>query len=226
MGAYKHFIFDMDGTLSDTAKATSIACNEAAKKLGLPPFSLEQVKAAMGYPGIEYYQMLFRSVKPAVTIEPGIKQSSMQELLPAFQEETDLGEAREIRRIGKGMLFPGIEEILEELKGLGAELYIASTGRPDHINLLLDVTGIRHFFKSICCGRSRKVEMTGEIISAAGASFLGDWLFTGDRHIDAEAAKGNGILAVGAGFGYCLEEERELFDVIAESPGDLLELAK
>ncbi|MDR1176746.1 MAG: HAD family hydrolase [Treponema sp.] len=226
MGVYKHFIFDMDGTLSDTAKATIIACNEAAKKLGLPPFSAEQVKAAMGYPGLEYYQVLLGNVKPGSHIESNIKQSFTRELLLAFQAETDLGEAREIRRIGRGMLFPGIEEILEELKGLGVELYIASTGHPDHINLLLDVTGIRPFFKSICCGRSRKVEMTGEIISTAGTSFLGDWLFVGDRHIDAEAAKGNGILAVGAGYGYCLEEERELFDIIAERPEDLLKLAK
>ncbi|MDR2305074.1 MAG: HAD family hydrolase [Treponema sp.] len=226
MGAYKHFIFDMDGTLSDTAKATSIACNEAAKKLGLPPFPVEQVKAAMGYPGLEYYHVLLGNVKPALNIGSGIKRSFTQELLLAFQKETDLGEALEIQRIGKGMLFPGVEEILEELKDLEVELYIASTGRPDHINLLLDVTGIRSFFKSICCGRSRKVEMTGEIIRTAGASFSEDWLFVGDRHIDAEAAKGNGILAVGAGYGYCLEEERELFDIIAESPGDLLKLAK
>jgi phosphoglycolate phosphatase len=211
MGVYKHFIFDMDGTLSDTAKATTIACNEAAKKMGLPPFPAERVKAAMGYPGLEYYQVLLGNVK--------------QEIILTFQKETDLGEAREIQRIGREMLFPGIEEILTELKDRGVELYIASTGHPDHIKLLLDVTGIRPFFKSIHCGRPRKVEMTGEIIAAAGASFLGDWLFTGDKHIDAEAAKGNGILAVGAGYGYCLEKEKHLFDIIVETPGDLLKLA-
>jgi phosphoglycolate phosphatase len=211
MGAYKHFIFDMDGTLTDTAKATVIACNAAAEKLGLPAFPIERVKAAMGYPGIEYYQALFGAVK--------------QDLLLAFQKETDLGEAREIQCIGREMLFPGIRETLEALCGLEAELYIASTGHPDHINLLLDVTGIRPYFKMICCGRPRKIEMTGEIMAAAGAFGTGGWLFVGDKHIDAEAARGNGILAVGAGYGYCSEKERHLFDMIAESPGELLKMA-
>jgi phosphoglycolate phosphatase len=180
--------------------------------LGHPPFSFEQVKAAMGYPGIEYYKVLLGDVE--------------RKLLLAFQREADAGEAREIGRIGKAMLFPGVTETLEELRSRGAELYVASTGHPDHINLLLDVTGIRPYFTGIYCGKPRKVEMTGEIIAAAGPSAAGEWVFIGDRHIDAEAARGNGIMAVGAGFGYCPENEKQLFDRIAEKPSDLLKLAR
>ncbi|MDR2662456.1 MAG: HAD family hydrolase [Treponema sp.] len=211
MGAYKHFIFDMDGTLTDTAKATAIACNEAAEKLGLPPFPAERVKAAMGYPGLEYYQVLLGAAN--------------DDLLLDFQKETDLREAREIERIGREMLFPGVRETLEALCGLGVGLYVASTGHPDHINLLLDVTGIRRCFRMIRCGRPRKIEMTGEIMAASGAFGTGGWLFIGDKHIDAEAARGNGIPAAGAGYGYCSEKERRLFDMIIESPGELLALA-
>jgi phosphoglycolate phosphatase-like HAD superfamily hydrolase len=41
------------------------------------------------------------------------------------------------------------------------------------------------------------------------------WLFIGDQHIDAETA-------TGAGYGYCSEKERHLFDMIVETPGELL----
>jgi phosphoglycolate phosphatase len=211
MGAYRHFIFDMDGTLADTAKATAAACNAAAEKLGLPPFPFEQVKAAMGYPGLEYYEALLGAVPRDFILE--------------FQKETDLTEAREIERIGREMLFPGVRETLEALRGLERELYIASTAQPDHINLLLDVTGIRSCFTMIRCGQNRKVEMTAEIMSAAKAAGPGGWLFLGDMHIDAEAARGNGILAAGAGYGYCSEKARPLFDLVVETPAELLALA-
>jgi phosphoglycolate phosphatase len=211
MGVYRQFIFDMDGTLSDTAKATGRAVRETAEKLGMPPPPPEKVKAAMGYPGMEYYHMLLGDIGNG--------------LLAAFAAETDRNEDREIRRIGRDMLFPGIREALDSLLGLGAELYVASTGHPNHVNLLLDVTGTRCCFKKVYCGRPRKVEMVRELMAAFGARGPEGWLMVGDKHIDAEAARGSRILAVGAGFGYCLEEERHLFDLVLETPGELAVLA-
>jgi phosphoglycolate phosphatase len=211
MGVYKHFIFDMDGTLSDTAKATVRAVRETAEKLGMSPPPAEKVKAAMGYPGLEYYHVLLGDIG--------------EDLLAAFAAETDCNEDREIRRIGRDMLFPGIREVLDSLLGLGTELYVASTGHPNHVNLLLDVTGTRHCFKEVYCGRPRKVEMVRELMAAARARSPEGWLMVGDKHIDAEAARGSRILAVGAGFGYCLEEEQRLFDLVVKKPGELIALA-
>ncbi|MDR3138313.1 MAG: HAD family hydrolase [Treponema sp.] len=211
MDVYRHFIFDMDGTLSDTARATVRATRKTAEKLGMPPPSAEKVKAVMGYPGLEYYRMLLGDIG--------------QDLLAAFAAEADRNEDREIRRIGRDMLFPGIREALDSLLGLGVELYIASTGHPDHIALLLDVTGIRRCFKKVYCGRPRKAEMVQELMAAAGALSPEGWLMVGDMHIDAEAARSNRILAVGAGFGYCPEEKQHLFDVVVETPGELAALA-
>ncbi|MDR2184984.1 MAG: HAD family hydrolase [Treponema sp.] len=211
MDVYRHFIFDMDGTISDTAKATVGAAREAAEKLGISPPPAKKIKAVMGYPGQEFYRMLLGDIG--------------DDLLSAFAAETDRNEDREIRRIGRDMLFPGIREALDSLLGLGVELYIASTGHPGHIDLLLDVTGIRRCFKKVYCGRPRKTEMVRELMAAAGARGPEGWIMVGDKHIDAEAARGSRIPAVGAGFGYCLEEERHLFDIVVESPGELVTLA-
>jgi phosphoglycolate phosphatase-like HAD superfamily hydrolase len=196
----------MDGTLTDTAKATIGACNVAAAKIGFPPLGLEQIQAAMGYPGLEFVEVLLGDID--------------RDTLLAFQRETDSVENKEIRRIGRNILFPGVRETLEGLHLRGAELFVASTGSPEHVNLLTDITGIRSLFSGIFSDMPRKVKMTAKIM--AGFTDKTEWLFVGDKRIDAEAAKGNGILAVGAGFGYCTEPS--LFDMVITIPQKLLDM--
>jgi phosphoglycolate phosphatase len=206
MAAFSHIIFDLDGTLADTAKATDAACKTVCEKLGFPPLSGERIRAAMGFPGIEFYNVLLEKAD--------------RRDLSEFQKECDAAEDLEIRRNGRDMLFPGIWETLKRLKEKGTDLFIASTGSPAHVNLLVDITGIRSFFAGLYYGQPRKVEMTREIITRYGKT--GNWLFVGDKSIDAEAAGKNGIPSAGAMYGYCTEPE--LFDIALKSPGDLLSL--
>jgi phosphoglycolate phosphatase-like HAD superfamily hydrolase len=203
----QHIIFDMDGTLTDTAKAAAAACNQAAERFGLPPFSEDAVRRVMGYPVPEFYHLLL----------PG----SGDTLIRRFEAAADEAENRMTKLLGKNMLFGGVMDMLDWVSCHNIDMYIASTGSAEHVDLMLEVTGIRHFFTAVFCDRPRKVEMVAEIVGAGSAA---QWLMLGDKHIDAQAAKQNGVLAVGAGYGYCGPEEEPLFDLIIRHPRELLEL--
>jgi phosphoglycolate phosphatase len=205
----KRFIFDMDGTLSDTAKATAAALNTIAEKRGVPPIGKAALKEAMGLPGVEFWRKIL----------PGFD----EEFLRSFEAELSAEEDRIIETMGSAILFPGIAGTLEQLRKRGADLYIASTGSPAHVEATLGASGIKRLFTGIYCGRNRKIEMVREILNHDDP---GRWIMIGDKCFDAEAAKNNGIYAIGAGYGYCDKTDYFLFDEIIDRPGRLLEIAE
>jgi phosphoglycolate phosphatase-like HAD superfamily hydrolase len=144
-----------------------------------------------------------------------------KEFLRRFEAELSAEEDLIIETMGIAILFPDIARALERLKERGADLYIASTGSPAHVEATLGASGIKRLFKGIHCGRSRKIEMVGEIINQDDPV---RWIMVGDKCFDAEAAKGNGIYSIGAGYGYCDKNDYCLFDEIIDSPERLLEM--
>ena len=198
----KNIIFDLDGTLSDTIKATAQAIREVGGKYNLPELTDERIRAAMGLADMEFYAFLF----------PGIQG------LGQIGQEIDAIEEDAIRRIKAGMLFPGVAEMLEELHKAGHKLYIASTGNTDHVSATVVSAGIEQYFTKISCNRPEKISMVKELIAGSDKS---NWLMVGDMFKDSEAAKGNGITALGAAFGYLKPKDHTLFDAILQKPCDI-----
>lgn len=204
---FKRIIFDMDGTLADTAKASLAACNRVARQMGLPLLTAEQVKRTIGYATPEFYHRLL----------PGVDAGLVQR----FGDEVELLEADMIRRLGPQILFGGVAGMLKALAGRGVPLYIASTGSQEHVDITLSAGGIRHFFASVHCGQPQKVDMVRGIVGPGGP---GGWLMVGDKAKDVQAARGSGIAVAGAGFGYCGPKEAPLFDFVLDSPADILDV--
>ncbi|GHV13837.1 hypothetical protein FACS189491_09350 [Spirochaetia bacterium] len=204
-----HVIFDMDGTLSDTAKATSAGFHKLAKEWGFPPVTDEAIRNAMGHPSVEFCQIIL----PALDDERAEK----------FVAELDILEEAAIRELKKSLLFPGIEEMLARLNSLDIDCYIASTGSTDHVNCMMDTTGLRRYFASLYCNEKRKDNMVKKILNGSNPT---EWLMVGDKHIDASAARENNVLSLGAAFGYCTPADEDLFDGILRRPEEIFELVK
>ncbi|MDR1419055.1 MAG: HAD family hydrolase [Treponema sp.] len=204
----KHFIFDVDGTLSDTVKATARVIGELSEKWGFPAAGEDAIREAMGYPSLEFCRKLLPACGGG--------------RLRRFEAELSLAEDAAIRSIGGAILFPGVAETLGRLKETGAELYAASTGSPSHVAAVLEASGISSLFTEICCGKPRKVEMVRTIVKRDDPS---RFVMVGDKRFDAEAAGRNGIHSVGAGYGYCTERDYDLFDEIISRPEALLDMA-
>lgn len=203
----RHLIFDMDGTLADTAKASVLACERERAAFSLPKLEPEQVKRAIGIANPYFYEALY----PDYPVP----------LVHAYGEKVEIAEEALVHELGEELLFPGVLKMLQRLKEMGVPMYIASTGSKEHVDAVLGATGITHFFTEIRCNEPEKTAMVGRLLAGRDSR---DWAMVGDRSKDWQAAKNNGVLSVGAAFGYCDEQERDGFDLIVETPDDVVDL--
>ena len=201
-------IFDLDGTLSDSAFLTVEAFKCIAPNIGLPVPSMEAVRRAIGYATPEFYYRLFPDQDRDLVLKTGIL---------VEQEELRL-----LPSLGERLLFEGCRELLTRLEEKGIRLCIASTGARDHVYPVLEATGIRDFFETVSCERPDKTEMLRELTKGSDKS---ECLVVGDMKKDYEAARANGIVSAGACFGYCVKENSD-FDFYISSPLDLLDILK
>jgi phosphoglycolate phosphatase len=201
----RHLIFDLDGTLADTVLATVPAMAKAAPRHGLPPLPAEAVRRAVGIANPVFYHALYPAIDPA--------------RVRAFGEDVDRLEEACIRRLGEGVLFPGVRALLEALAAMGVMLHIASTGSPAHVDAVLCSAGILPLFDDVCCGEPAKEAMVRRLV---GKGEPQAWAMVGDHQKDRDAAHANGILALGAGFGYVPIAERAQFDRVFDTPSALV----
>ena len=199
-------IFDMDGTLTDSAVLTIAAFNNVVPTQGIPVPSIEKIRMATGYSTPEFYYILF----------PNYPRGQVLEIGRLVEQE----ELRILPSIGKRLLFNGCGELLECLKERGIRLYIASTGDRDHVFPVLEETGIIGFFDTISCERPDKTEMLRELSHDRNKN---GYIMVGDMKKDHEGACANGIFSVGACYGYCRRELTE-FDLYIDTPLELLQV--
>lgn len=201
-------VFDLDGTLFQTALVTVPAVQDSFRDAGLVVPDVAVILDFIGKPMSE----LTTWVHTVCGDRDG--QQIMRRI---DQRELELAES-------VGQLFPGVTEVLEGLKGEYRALALCTNGGPEYVNRIIDSQGIRPFFDMVRCRNDEtdsKPMMVAEILrnldSAAG-------VVTGDRREDVEAAHRNSLLAVGAGYGYGSDDELRCADAIAADPGAIPEL--
>lgn len=126
---YKTVIFDMDGTLLDSLSDIYDCVELYLKKFGYPPRSIDEVKRAMGGGAAN----LVRSMLP--------EDLSQHEYEAFFKEYIPYYEAH---GKDKTAAYPGIIELLNDLKAGGAKLAVVSS-KPQKAALAL----CEHYFNGL-----------------------------------------------------------------------------
>ena len=204
----KCVIFDLDGTLSDSAILTMSAFDKIAPLKGLPVPSLEDVRRTTGYATPEFYFRLLPQFNKELVLEAG-----------SLVEEEELNV---LPSVAENLLFPGCRQMLSHLKKKSIDLHIASTGERKHVFSILEETGITDLFDTVFCGNPDKTESVREIITRYEKD---ECVLVGDMKKDFDAAHANGIISIGACYGYCKPELSE-FDFYIDAPLDLLDVLK
>ena len=184
-------VFDLDGTLVDTAPDLTNALNDVLVRRGHEPVSGETIRSAVGMGARIMIKTALAKAGATGEIEP---------MLAEFLAYYDANIAAESRP------FPGAVASLEMLKGRGATLAICTNKREYLARKLIAALGLDGFFQAIAGRDSFPVakphpgHLTKTIAAAGGA--LSRAIMVGDSEVDILAAKGARLPVVMVSFGY------------------------
>jgi phosphoglycolate phosphatase len=187
-------IFDLDGTLVDSAPDLARAVNETLDLEGLPHITAEQTRRMVGQGA--------RVLIERAALLGGVKFSAerFEALTKAFIEFYRADIARETT------VFPGVSEALKELANAGAKLAVCTNKRTDLSGQLLDALGLTGHFSAIVGSdavaqkKPHPDHFRAAVQRAGGA--LRRAIMVGDTAADVGAAKSADAPIILVRFGY------------------------
>jgi phosphoglycolate phosphatase len=187
-------VFDLDGTLVDTAPDLLRALNLTLDLEGLPHASLGQMRAIVG-------QGARATIERAAALAGArFAAARLDQLTEAFVRFYRADIAAESQP------FPGAEEALMVLQGAGARLAVCTNKRTELSVELLRALELEERFSAIVGAdavqnRKPHPEHYRETVARAGG-VLRDSIMIGDSAPDIASAKGAGAPALAVSFGY------------------------
>lgn len=193
-GALDTIVFDLDGTLVDTAGDLTASLNHALAMLGRPPVAAESVRAMVGQGARRL-------------LERGLAASG-----PLTAELVEAGVGPFLSHYGANIAvhsrpFEAVETVLDRLAGAGWRLAIC-TNKPEALaRKLVCELGWAGRFHALLGADSRPWRKPDprhllDTVSEAGGRRA---VFVGDSRTDAETALSAGVPLVLVGFGYSIE---------------------
>ncbi len=190
MSRYRHVLFDLDGTLIDSAPAILASYRQAFAAAGVTP--VVPVDAAIvGPPLTETLQLLSGSRDPAL----------IARLAERFKESYDTAGYRQTAA------YPGVDELLAQLAASGRLLAIATNKRLHPTRLILDHLGWSRHFDAVYAldmfepRLPDKAAMIARLLADKGIA-VDAAVYVGDRSEDGESADANHLPFLAATWGY------------------------
>lgn len=190
MPCYQHVIFDLDGTLIDSAPAILSSFRDAFATLGITPkVAIED--GVIGPPLTETLELLSGSTDPAL----------IARLTEQFKSSYDTA------GLLRTAAYDGIDEMLGQLSKAGLSLSIATNKRIHPTRLILDHLGWSPYFDAIYAldlfqpRLANKAAMIGRLLSDREIP-LAAAVYIGDRTEDGESADANQLPFIATTWGY------------------------
>lgn len=179
-------IFDMDGTLWNSAREVALAWNQVITKKGMKPLTDQDLARVMGLPMDKLARALF----------PEMEAQASYDLMDAcVMVENDYLE------IHGAALYPGVEETLRALRH-NYPLYIVSNCQCGYIEAFLAHYGFGELFSDIQCYGVNKKQKGENIRIVAERNGLDRAIYVGDIEGDYHATVEAGGLFVHAAYGF------------------------
>jgi phosphoglycolate phosphatase len=211
----KAIVFDLDGTLVDSAPEIATALNHAMAQIGEPPFPLAEVQSFIGG-GAKV------AIQRALAARGSrIDDRAFDALMASFYKVY-----AEVSESGNG-LYAGVHETLGELRRRGIPLAVC-TNKAEHITAIaLRALGIASYFAAVVGARDdlpRKPapDMLLEALKRLGAR-PEEALVVGDSRSDVGSARAAGCPVIAVSYGYAHGPVADLqADRLIEHMPDLL----
>ena len=183
-GKDKIFVFDLDGTLADTAPALLNAGNMVLRSIGRNPIELEQYKGFIGGGTKKQVEKLLISTG-------GIPDRGLDFYFKFFQEQYYEDPVKEC------YLYEGVLELIEVLKSHGVKLTVCTQKFENSAKKVLSQLNVYKYFDGFAYGDSTGALKPDPKVFYHSVKGLGDgtYFYVGDTEVDLLLAK-----AVGAKF--------------------------
>ena len=215
-------IFDLDGTLVDTAPDLTAALNKVLDDAGHRSVPLSEVTHLVGDGARALVERGFDMVGAPLA---GVALEAQIESFIAYYGAHLADESRP---------YEGVEETLQALHDEGARLGVCTNKRAHFSQRLLDEIGLARYFAAIAGGDSLPVKKPDPRHVLAAIEWAGGQpecaVMVGDSLKDMEAARGAGVACVAVAYGYganaaTLAAADAVIATFAELPGVLARLS-
>lgn len=211
---YSTVIFDLDGTVLDTAEGIMIGANYTAIQMGVPELTVEQQRSFIGPPPLKSFMR-----------ECGFTEDVAREAVKIYRnryKEKGKFEAKH---------YQNIKELLTALKEKNCTTAVATLKRDDLAKEILGNFELNTYFDSINgvddADTLSKSDLILMCLKELGQSDLSKVVLIGDSIHDATGAEEVGIDFIAVTYGYGFENKIEASKCkhvsIAENVEDLLE---
>lgn len=181
-------IFDMDGTLWDSAEGVALSWTEIVHK----EYDKERVITTEDIQGVMGRTM----DKIADALFPELSKEDRMSLLRKCCNYEN-----EYLRIHGGNLFPELEETLKALQD-EYDLYIVSNCQSGYIEAFLEHYGFGHYFKDIECYGNNDLPKSENIKLVVERNNLEKAVYVGDIQGDYDATMAAGLPFIHAAYGF------------------------
>jgi phosphoglycolate phosphatase len=187
-------VFDLDGTLADTASDLVAALNVILAREGLAGIAVADARAMVGGGA--------RALIQRGLLANGVNASEprLEKMLAGFMAHYEANIA------GETVLFPGVAQALDRFEAAGFCFAVCTNKVEQASILLLNALGIAGRFRAICGKDTFAVSKpNGEALLQTIARAGGDRaraVMIGDSRMDIDTARNAGVPVVAVNFGY------------------------
>jgi phosphoglycolate phosphatase len=185
-------LFDLDGTLTDSAPGITKSISSTLESLGRPIPSPAELIAYVGPPIVDSFRDL-----------AGMDETSAREAAAIYRATYREDGAFD------SAVYPGIRGLLQRLRSAGVPLAVATSKPEVQAERILEHFELAPFFDVICgatedSSRTSKAEVVAEALRRLNADGvdLSQTVLVGDRSHDVEGAAANGLPAILVEWGY------------------------
>ena len=193
MNKYKYVLFDLDGTISESALGVRKSIEYTINKFNKTMPDLEDYTLYIGPPIYDTFKNVCK-----------FKDDEIEEAISVYRENYD--------SVGKlyNKLYSGIEDLLKQLKKNIIKIAVCSSKYEKFAYEIIEILGVKEYFDAVCgstpdASRQDKAQLIPYAISSLGGDIKEDYnktLMIGDTYFDAEGARICKVDFIGVEYGY------------------------
>ena len=205
---YKHWFFDLDGTLARTGEDIVVAWKGALTALGRDLTNFDKVFRI----GPTLEKIVYELYDDAT---PQLVEDLMARFKPLYDESG----------FPNTVLYPDVPELLAAIRAQGGKAYIVTNKRHSATQLIAKKFGWDRSLDGVWSydtfeTKYKKPELLARLLKDLGINPT-DSVMVGDTKGDVDAGKANGMATIGVTYGYGTPEEVVAADFVFGTAGDI-----